>query len=417
MRKWRRCYVSMVTKSKECLRQIHDLMPAAVSYKIATSYQFSVIKKRIMEKKWEYKGTVHQLFIDFKKAYDSVKRKLYDILIEFGIPKKLVRLIKMCLSETYSRVRIDAMDMELEHEDVVMEVEEMLMDIRAAFESLVKEAKWMDDKTRKEALLKVEAMGHMIGFPQNLLKHGYLEDLYSELKVEKGMFLKSVVNIHTVNANKALKSLTSPQQRRHNISSELPDPFVVNAYNVITHNFIEYADIVYVYGLCDGSSLRAIAEYEGRFPNRRVPYRRVFTVYGVGRKTWALNYGAIGFVLAHELTHSFDNKGRTFDKEGEQKNWWTQNTTIEFNKRADCFKKQYSSYKVQDRHINGRATLGENIADNGGLRESIRAYRNYVNRNGKEQKLPGLEHLSHEQLLYLSFANIVAVKGDIKRTF
>ncbi|KAJ4444905.1 hypothetical protein ANN_06704 [Periplaneta americana] len=63
--------------------------------------------RQIMEKKWEYKGTVHQLFIDFKKAYDSVKREvLYDILIEFGIPKKLVRLIKMCLSETYSRVRI-----------------------------------------------------------------------------------------------------------------------------------------------------------------------------------------------------------------------------------------------------------------------------------------------------------------------
>ncbi|KAJ4435925.1 hypothetical protein ANN_18547 [Periplaneta americana] len=57
--------------------------------------------------KWEYKGTAHQLFTDFKKAYDSVKREvLYDILIEFGIPKELVRLIKMCLSETYSRVRI-----------------------------------------------------------------------------------------------------------------------------------------------------------------------------------------------------------------------------------------------------------------------------------------------------------------------
>ncbi|KAJ4431865.1 hypothetical protein ANN_20471 [Periplaneta americana] len=63
--------------------------------------------RHIMEKKWEYKGTVYQLFIDFKKAYDSVKREvLYNILIEFGIPKKLVRLIKMCLSETYSRVSI-----------------------------------------------------------------------------------------------------------------------------------------------------------------------------------------------------------------------------------------------------------------------------------------------------------------------
>jgi hypothetical protein len=62
---------------------------------------------QILEKKWEYNGTVHQLFIDFKKAYDSIKREvLYNILLEFGIPKKLVRLIKMCLNETYSRVCI-----------------------------------------------------------------------------------------------------------------------------------------------------------------------------------------------------------------------------------------------------------------------------------------------------------------------
>jgi hypothetical protein len=62
---------------------------------------------RILEKKWEYNGTVHQLFIDFKKAYDSIKGEvLYNILIEFGIPKKLVRLIKMCLNETCSKVRV-----------------------------------------------------------------------------------------------------------------------------------------------------------------------------------------------------------------------------------------------------------------------------------------------------------------------
>jgi hypothetical protein len=60
---------------------------------------------QILEKKWEYNGTVHQLFIDFKTAYDSVTREvLYNILIEFGIPRKLVGLIKMCLNETYSRV-------------------------------------------------------------------------------------------------------------------------------------------------------------------------------------------------------------------------------------------------------------------------------------------------------------------------
>ena len=63
--------------------------------------------RQILEKKWEFKEAVHQLFIDFKKAYDSVRREvLYNILIEFGIPKKLVMLVKMCLTETYSRVRV-----------------------------------------------------------------------------------------------------------------------------------------------------------------------------------------------------------------------------------------------------------------------------------------------------------------------
>jgi hypothetical protein len=63
--------------------------------------------RQILEKKWEYNGMVHQLFTDFKKAYDSVKRKvLYNILLEIGIPKKLVRLIKICLNETYSKVHI-----------------------------------------------------------------------------------------------------------------------------------------------------------------------------------------------------------------------------------------------------------------------------------------------------------------------
>jgi hypothetical protein len=70
----------------------------------STTNQTSYIQQ-ILEKKWEYKGTVHQLFIDFKKAYDSVKGGvLYNILLEFHVPKKVVRLIKICLNETYSKV-------------------------------------------------------------------------------------------------------------------------------------------------------------------------------------------------------------------------------------------------------------------------------------------------------------------------
>ena len=73
----------------------------------ATDHIFFIRQIRVLEKKWEYNEAVHQLFIDFKKAYDSVRREvLYNILIEFVTPKKLVRLMKMCLNETYSRVRV-----------------------------------------------------------------------------------------------------------------------------------------------------------------------------------------------------------------------------------------------------------------------------------------------------------------------
>jgi hypothetical protein len=78
---------------------------ASVGFR-TTDHIFCVCQ--ILEKKWEYKQAVHQLFVDFKKAYDSVRREvLYNILTEFGVPLKLVRLIKMCLNEAYSRVRVD----------------------------------------------------------------------------------------------------------------------------------------------------------------------------------------------------------------------------------------------------------------------------------------------------------------------
>ncbi|KAJ4432098.1 hypothetical protein ANN_20712 [Periplaneta americana] len=98
-------------RAKVVVHGIDSFIIPLASILHSLSYRYCLLNSvwnSIMEKKWEYKGTVHQLFIDFKKAHDSVKKEvLYDILIEFGIPKKLVRLIKMCLSETYRRVRIE----------------------------------------------------------------------------------------------------------------------------------------------------------------------------------------------------------------------------------------------------------------------------------------------------------------------
>lgn len=81
-----------------------------------------------------------------------------------------------------------------------------------------------------------------------------------------------------------------------------------------------------------------------------------------------MNYGSIGAIIGHEMTHGFDNNGRRFDLHGEMKNWWTLKTQIEFNHKAQCMVSQYSAAvePTTQLHVNGQLTLGENIADNGG---------------------------------------------------
>lgn len=121
-----------------------------------------------------------------------------------------------------------------------------------------------------------------------------------------------------------------------------------------------------------------------------------------------MNYGAIGTVLGHELTHGFDNSGRHFDSNGNVRQWWTNETIFEYTEKTECFIKHYNDYyeiEVDD-HIDGERTLGENIADNGGLREAVVAYERWKARHGQELLLPGFTHLTHEQLVFLSFAHV-----------
>ncbi|XP_052285288.1 membrane metallo-endopeptidase-like 1 [Dreissena polymorpha] len=124
-----------------------------------------------------------------------------------------------------------------------------------------------------------------------------------------------------------------------------------------------------------------------------------------------LNYGGIGYVIGHEITHGFDDQGRKYDKEGHLKSWWSADEGKKFVERAQCIIDQYNGYVVPgtgNMTINGINTLGENIADNGGIKESFNAYRKWVKsvRGGKEEhKLPGLPYTPN-QLYFLNAAQI-----------
>ena len=119
----------------------------------------------------------------------------------------------------------------------------------------------------------------------------------------------------------------------------------------------------------------------------------------------AFNYGAIGVVIGHEMTHGFDDQGRHYDKNGNMTDWWTASDAENFNKRAEYFEKFFSAIKVlPDLNANGKLTLGENLADHGGLEVSFNAYRHAT----KDAPLETIGGLTPDQRFFLAYAGVWA---------
>jgi putative endopeptidase len=116
----------------------------------------------------------------------------------------------------------------------------------------------------------------------------------------------------------------------------------------------------------------------------------------------ALNYGAIGTVIGHELTHGFDDQGRQFDAEGNLKNWWTADDEKNYNARASLVEKQFDQFiGIDDIHINGKLTLGENIADLGGLKIAYLALQKALEGKPRPANIDGF---TPEQRFFIAFA-------------
>ena len=117
-----------------------------------------------------------------------------------------------------------------------------------------------------------------------------------------------------------------------------------------------------------------------------------------------MNYGAIGMAIGHEMTHGFDDQGRHFDKDGNMIDWWTKKDADEFNKRTQLLVDQYDGFVVLDSvHVNGRLSLGENIADFGGLTVALAAYR--MSREGKPAVEP-IDGFTDIQRFFLANAQV-----------
>lgn len=247
----------------------------------------------------------------------------------------------------------------------------MVQGIRKAFIDALPSISWMSDGTRKVAAEKANAIHDQIGYPNFILNETELTGFYSNFSVNQSYYFINVIarRIYAMRVN--LDQLGKPfNKNRWSMS-----PPTVNAYYSSNKN-----QIVFPAGIL-----------QSPFYNKNYP--RV------------LNYGGIGAVIGHELTHGFDNNGRRFNKDGDLAHWWSDADIAKFTQLTQCFINQYGKFKYFGLHVNGKLTLGENIADNGGIGQAYRAYHAYVKANGPEPTLPGVP-LTNDQLFFVAFARV-----------
>jgi len=241
---------------------------------------------------------------------------------------------------------------------------DMIQDVEGAFEANLPGLTWMDDTTRGRALEKERKVRNKIGYPDKWRD-------YSSVSISRGDFLANSVAAGNFEFDRDMKKVGQPVDK----TEWLMTPQTVNAYYLSTAN-----EIVFPAGIL-----------QPPFFHKDYPT--------------AMNYGAVGAVMGHELTHGFDDQGRKSDGDGVLREWWQPEVAAKFEQRAQCVDDQFSSFEVEPGvHVNGKLTLGENIADLGGVKQAYDAFKAWEKRTGPH--VPFIPGLTDDQLLFVSFAQV-----------
>ncbi len=242
----------------------------------------------------------------------------------------------------------------------------LVNNLQQTYKERIDSLTWMSDSTKQKAILKLNAIVKKIGYP------GKWKD-YSSVDISKNDFIQNLKNTGHFAYQYMINKIGKPVDR----TEWFMTPPTINAYYSSSAN-----DINFPAGIL------------------QPPF-----FYKDGDD--ALNYGAIGVVIGHEMTHGFDDQGRKFDAHGNLKNWWLPADSIKFQKRANLVVNQYNHSLVVDTlHINGELTQGENIADIGGLTIAYAAFKKTA--EGKSGKT--MDGLTPDQRFFMSYAEIWRLK-------
>lgn len=255
---------------------------------------------------------------------------------------------------------------------------DMTHELQQSFREIINSTDWIDGPTKTLSEEKLNAMSLRIGYPDFLLSHEELNKIYKDLEIDPNKYFENTLAV--------LVHLTRTEQSKLgepvNKTTWFTAPAIVNAYYSRNKNQIMFP-----------AGILQPPFYHRYFPK-------------------SLNYGGIGVVIGHELTHGFDDKGRLFDRDGNLERWWSDNAVEQFHSRASCLINQYGNYTVSEVGIpvDGENTQGENIADNGGIKQAFRAYEKWLAHHTdaeslKYETLPGLNE-TNTQLFFLNFAQV-----------
>jgi len=247
-------------------------------------------------------------------------------------------------------------------EEAKMRIDILVSNLKKALRSRIEKVEWMSETTRKEALAKLDAFGVKIGYPDKW------ED-YSKLEVSTDSYVQNIWRAREFGVAKNYAKLGEPVDTEKWAMT----PQTVNAYyNPLLNEVVFPAAIL------------------------QPPF---FYMNGDD----AVNYGAIGVIIAHEMTHGFDDGGRRFNKDGNMIDWWTPEDAKKFDEKSQKLVEQFDEFVViDDLHVNGKLTLGENIADYGGLTVALEAYKMTLN----GEKPAAVDGFDHMQRFFLSYAKV-----------
>jgi len=240
--------------------------------------------------------------------------------------------------------------------------QDMVAAIEKALEKDIRSLDWMTPKTKEQAIVKLHGITNKIGNKSKWLD-------YSSVPIVRNDPYANTARTSTFELVRQLSKIGKPVDKT---DWDMSQP-TVNAYYDPQHNDINFP-----------AGILQPPFYDNKIDD-------------------AVNYGAIGAVIGHELTHGFDDEGRQFDAKGNLRDWWTEEDAKAFNQRADCVVNQYSGYSpVPGVNLNGKLTLGENTADNGGVRI---AYMALMDTLGSKQP-PKIDGFTAEQRFFLGWAQV-----------